>query len=220
MNSWKSTFVSACAPPLRMFIIGTGSSRAAGAGRPARATRGTRRAARAGAGGRGVRGGHRHAEHRVGAEARLVRRAVERDQRARRAPAGPRRAPASAAAISPLTWPTALRTPLPPYRFGSPSRSSSASRVPVDAPDGTAARPRAPDSRTTSTSTVGIAARVQDFACVDRSKLHGISILSGRSLRLLRPRPCPKIDDRDVLNRYTRGIEKPMLQLIAALVNG
>ena len=26
MNSWKSTFVSACAPPLRMFIIGTGST--------------------------------------------------------------------------------------------------------------------------------------------------------------------------------------------------
>mgnify|MGYP003350977898 CR=1 FL=1 len=25
MNSWKSTFESACAPPLRMFIIGTGS---------------------------------------------------------------------------------------------------------------------------------------------------------------------------------------------------
>jgi hypothetical protein len=24
MNSWKSTFESACAPPLRMFIIGTG----------------------------------------------------------------------------------------------------------------------------------------------------------------------------------------------------
>ena len=26
MNSWKSTLLSACAPPLRMFIIGTGSS--------------------------------------------------------------------------------------------------------------------------------------------------------------------------------------------------
>jgi hypothetical protein len=26
MNSWKSTLVSAWAPPLRMFIIGTGSS--------------------------------------------------------------------------------------------------------------------------------------------------------------------------------------------------
>ena len=30
MNSWKSTLLSACAPPFRMFIIGTGSTRAAG----------------------------------------------------------------------------------------------------------------------------------------------------------------------------------------------
>ena len=29
MNSWKSTLLSAWAPPLRMFIIGTGSTRAA-----------------------------------------------------------------------------------------------------------------------------------------------------------------------------------------------
>ncbi len=28
MNSWKSSGLSACAPPLTMFIIGTGSSRA------------------------------------------------------------------------------------------------------------------------------------------------------------------------------------------------
>ena len=38
----------------------------------------------------------------------------------------------------------------------SPSRSSSASRSPVDAPDGTAARPNAPPSSVTSTSTVGL----------------------------------------------------------------
>jgi hypothetical protein len=29
MNSWKSTLLSACAPPLRTFIIGTGSTWAA-----------------------------------------------------------------------------------------------------------------------------------------------------------------------------------------------
>ena len=34
MNSWTSTFESACAPPLRMFIIGTGSTKASD-GRPA-----------------------------------------------------------------------------------------------------------------------------------------------------------------------------------------
>ena len=28
MNSWKSTLLSACAPPLSTFIIGTGSTRA------------------------------------------------------------------------------------------------------------------------------------------------------------------------------------------------
>ena len=50
----------------------------------------------------------------------------------------------------------ALRTPLPPYRLLSPSRSSTASWAPVEAPDGTAARPKAPVSSVTSTSTVGL----------------------------------------------------------------
>src|ERR1700730_19055557 len=61
-----------------------------------------------------------------------------------------------AVAISPFTLATALRTPLPPYRRVSPSRSSSASRSPVDAPDGTAPRPTAPSASVTSTSTVGL----------------------------------------------------------------
>src|SRR5947207_2319130 len=54
-----------------------------------------------------------------------------------------------------LTLRTALRTPFPPYRDASPSRSSTASWAPVDAPDGTMADPTAPPSRNTSTSTVG-----------------------------------------------------------------
>src|SRR5262245_27019400 len=62
--------------------------------------------------------------------------------------------PASASAIEPFTLPTAFSTPLPAYRFLSPSRSSSASRSPVDAPDGTAAVPLAPPERTTVASTV------------------------------------------------------------------
>ena len=45
---------------------------------------------------------------------------------------------------------------MPPKRFLSPSRSSTASFTPVDAPDGTAARPTEPSSRTTSTSMVGL----------------------------------------------------------------
>ena len=41
-------------------------------------------------------------------------------------------------------------------RRSPPSRSSTASCTPVDAPEGTAARPTAPDSSSTSTSTVGL----------------------------------------------------------------
>src|SRR5688572_5084569 len=51
---------------------------------------------------------------------------------------------------------TALSTPLPRYRLLSPSRSSKASRVPVEAPDGAQALPMAPDSRITSAITVGL----------------------------------------------------------------
>ena len=54
------------------------------------------------------------------------------------------------------TFSTAFRTPRPLYRLGSPSRSSTASFAPVDAPDGTSALPQEPSSRLTSTSTVGL----------------------------------------------------------------
>ena len=64
--------------------------------------------------------------------------------------------PTSASAISPSTFETARRTPFPRYAPGSPSRSSTASCSPVEAPEGTVARPNAPDARRTSTSTVGL----------------------------------------------------------------
>ncbi len=64
--------------------------------------------------------------------------------------------PYRAGAIVSVTLATAPRTPLPPKRALSPSRSSTASWAPVEAPDGTAARPTAPSARTTSTSTVGL----------------------------------------------------------------
>src|SRR5258706_14308843 len=54
-----------------------------------------------------------------------------------------------------FTFATARSTPLPPYRLSSRSRSSSASCAPVDAPDGTMARPKAPSARVISASTVG-----------------------------------------------------------------
>src|SRR4051794_29362090 len=63
--------------------------------------------------------------------------------------------PATADAISPLTFATAVATPLP-IHASPPSRSSVASNSPVDAPEGTAARPQAPDFRATSASTVGL----------------------------------------------------------------
>src|SRR5438128_5371901 len=63
--------------------------------------------------------------------------------------------PSISGAIVSSTLLTARLTPLPPYRCVSPSLSSTASRLPVEAPEGTAARPHAPDSSWTSTSTVG-----------------------------------------------------------------
>ena len=73
MNSWKSTLLSACAPPLSTFIIGTGSTPrglAAEVAPQREALLGRLR----------VRGRQRHAEDRVGPEARLVGGAVELDQ--------------------------------------------------------------------------------------------------------------------------------------------
>src|SRR5512132_354999 len=64
--------------------------------------------------------------------------------------------PSSRGPSTSLTLRTASATPLPAYRFMSPSRSSTASCSPVDAPLGTAARPCAPLERTTSASTVGL----------------------------------------------------------------
>ena len=76
MKSWKSTLVSAWAPPFKMFIIGTGSvKRSLSTGR----RRGDRETSFGGS--LGVRDGHRRAKQRVGAEAALGRRAVERDER-------------------------------------------------------------------------------------------------------------------------------------------
>jgi len=53
----------------------------------------------------------------------------------------------------------------------SPSRSSSASCSPVEAPEGTAARPSAPPSRMTSAFDGGVAARIDDLAGADASDL-------------------------------------------------
>jgi hypothetical protein len=62
--------------------------------------------------------------------------------------------PIARAASSPRTLATAPRTPRPPYLV-PPSRSSTASWAPVEAPDGTTTAPRAPERRDTSQATVG-----------------------------------------------------------------
>lgn len=67
----------------------------------------------------------------------------------------PKLRPQTASAISPFTLATAAVTPAPPKRAGSPSRSSTASRVPVDAPEGTPASPEARPAITAVTARVG-----------------------------------------------------------------
>ena len=137
--------------------------------------------------GRGrLRGRERHAEDRVGAEAALVRRAVEVDHRAVErllvggvdAAAPPRRSRRS------RSRPPSTRPCRP--SASPPSRSSTASNSPVEAPEGTAARPAAPDFSSTSTSTVGLPRRVEDLARVDLARsrslcLHLSSVLVGRA---------------------------------------
>ena len=59
-------------------------------------------------------------------------------------------------AISRLTRRTAVITPLPFQSLSTWSRSSTASRLPVDAPEGTEARPAEPSSKVTAHSTVGL----------------------------------------------------------------
>ena len=84
MNSWKSTLLSAWAPPLSTFIIGTGSTRAASPAEiaPQRQTL---------LGGLRVRRRERDAEDRVRAQSRLVGGPVELDQRPVESRSGRRR---------------------------------------------------------------------------------------------------------------------------------
>src|ERR1041384_6838823 len=64
--------------------------------------------------------------------------------------------PSSRGPSTSFTLRTASTTPFPTYRRASPSRSSTASCSPVEAPLGTAARPAAPLDSVTSASMVGL----------------------------------------------------------------
>src|SRR6187549_2879232 len=77
---------------------------------------------------------------------------------------------------------TAFETPLPIQRFLSPSRNSIASFSPVDAPEGTAARPFAPLSRITSASTVGLPR--ESITCLLLISLMALMTLCPRSSQL------------------------------------
>ncbi len=147
MNSWKSTLLSAWAPPLSTFIIGTGSTRASSpprwrhSGWPASAAAAFAAASEM---------------PRIALAPRRPLFGVPSASSIARSTASWSRAsrPVTASASSPLALATACVTPLPP-QASPPSRSSTASNSPVEAPDGTAARPLAPEASVTSTSTVG-----------------------------------------------------------------
>uniref|UniRef100_A0A0N4ZDA9 LigA n=1 Tax=Parastrongyloides trichosuri TaxID=131310 RepID=A0A0N4ZDA9_PARTI len=110
----------------------------------------------AGRNGAGLGHGQRHAQHGVGAQARLVLGAVQFDQGFVDAAlvlgvhAGQGVEDLAVDGVDRLLDALAAIAAL------SPSRSSTASCAPVDAPLGTAARPKEPSSSVTSTSTVGL----------------------------------------------------------------
>src|SRR5713226_2745014 len=83
------------------------------------------------------------------------------------------------------TFSTAVRTPLPPYRALSPSRSSWASCSPVEAPEGTAARPTLPEDTVTSHSSVGLP-RLSRISRAWTSTISVMAVLQPGSARVAR----------------------------------
>src|SRR5664280_1159848 len=102
------------------------------------------------------------------------------------------------------TLATALRTPLPPYLFLSPSRSSTASLAPVEAPDGTAARPTEPSTSTTSTSIVGLLRESRIWRASIRSIVVIATPVRRRSRRVSHTRKCrqPSAGDGPALTHW------------------
>ncbi len=96
--------------------------------------------------------------------------------------------PVISGAIISFTFCTAFSTPLPLYLF-SPSLSSSASCLPVDAPDGTCALPKAPDSVIQSTSIVGFPLESR----ISLATISSIRLIPPPFLLYLYPLPDPSI---------------------------
>src|SRR5271168_1033916 len=107
--------------------------------------------------------------------------------------------PMTALASSPLALAAALSTPLPRYLVLSPSRSSSASCSPVDAPDGTAPRPNAPPSRRTSASTVGFPRESRTWRAWTRAIFVDMLVV------LLRPKPIGDFTEFSRARKAGRG---------------
>ncbi len=145
MNSCRSIELSACTPPLITFSIGTGSVVASSPPRWRKSETPESAAAAFATASETPRTAFAPSRLLFGVPSSSIRR------RSTAAWSAASR-PATAAAISPLTFATAVETPFP-FHVLPPSRSSTASCTPVEAPDGTIALPSAP--ATTSTSTVG-----------------------------------------------------------------
>src|SRR2546430_13953191 len=105
-----------------------------------------------------------------------------------------------------LTFFTASSTPLPPNRFWSPSRSSTASCSAVEAPHGTAARPAAPLERVTSASMVGL----PRLSRISRARTEMIVLMMARTLAV----DALGVNAR--LQGENRGMH-PVAQLLAPL---
>ena len=162
MNSWMSTVLSACAPPFRMLRSGTGRSspspRDRKSGSPAASAAAAATAIET-------------ARRAFAPSLDLSRVPSSSMRRASSAPWSATSMPATAGAIPVRTLSIARSTPTPWKRDLSPSRSSSASCSPVDAPDGTIARPHASSSVWHSTSTVGRARESRTSRATSRAIL-------------------------------------------------
>ena len=149
MNSWKSSSFGAWTPPLSTLKCGTGSDGVTPSGvshchswTPAEAAR--------------ARASAMEVPTVALAPSLLLFAVPSRPIMAWSASASDAQdRPRSRPEISVFTAATAPSTPLPSYRAGSPSRRSTASRDPVDAPDGTPARACVPSASRTVTASVG-----------------------------------------------------------------
>ena len=148
INSWTSTVFAAWAPPFRIFIIGTGRRLAFTP--PRKRYRGISSEAAA-----ALAQAMETARMAFAPSFDLSFVPSARIMALSTAYMSHASIPFSVSHITVLTFSAALRTPFPPYLPLSPSRSSSASYSPVDAPLGAAPLATVPSARRTSASTVG-----------------------------------------------------------------